>query len=165
MSVTKTPTEADIQRIREAIRERQDVLAIQVYPPDLLGWINNLLAAIDERDGIIADMMLDGGVEKGRQMERAEIVEMLRRAADGIRSYPGTGQARADALGVGAELIRRRGPVADPLPPDRQRTEIERLRRALRKIWEEAEWTPRSEMQEGIRGIARMAREALGETP
>ena len=96
-----------------------------------------LLEAIAERDGIIADMMQDGGFRLGQEVERGTVLADIRqaRAAD-ERSWDdphssSPGAIVCDLIEYGVEA---RGSAREPLPPAVVRAEYARLRAGVLEL-------------------------------
>lgn len=168
----------DESRLAEIAERHADLLSPE--KKDKYGWsvqvvraylndVPALLAALNHRDGLLADMALDGGVGQGVRQERAGVAGLLdqylagvgrqiAQAADEVspervamwRAVRGVlDNLRRSVLGDGTL------DVADPLPVDQARAEVLRLRAALREI---ADPTTNSLLR-----IRDLAREALGE--
>lgn len=92
-----------------------------------------LLAAVEERDGIIADMMLDASpaVEAERGRIGKEITAIREKIKKNRRHKRDIESTQAEIVCDLFEVCI--GPVRELLPPDRVRTDNDRLRAALRQ--------------------------------
>ena len=109
---------------------------------DPRGYEAQLLAMVEERDGLIHDLQLDGSHLARRAVEEfaaglwdwvnaeRQRHQMTNDFDTGAACALGVVQARIDEL-------RASGTAPDPLPPDQARAECERLRAKLRKIREQ----------------------------
>lgn len=105
--------------------------------------IERLLAAVGFRNGVIADLQKDGGVEAGRREERREIADLLLAidSEEELREVVCTEEGvRANSASVRAFIglllrkLEARGPRAEPLPPDALQDRCNRYRKALQEI-------------------------------
>ena len=139
---------------------RDDVAQSQVPLSDRPLWrflaeswetVTALLAAVEERDAIIHDLQLDGEAYRlGRATELGGVLATLKHLRE---EY--TLPLPRNTLGDAIEVVRTRHDIApqDPLPPDRARAEIDRLRGVLERIASYAD--------DDLPGVAALAREAL----
>ncbi len=137
---------------------------------DLFTHIDHLAARCVALEGLLEDAYLDGGVERGRQMERVEIVEEI------INLWERMGtKVESVALERAVEAIHARGPGPGPvsLPADRARARVKALEAALREIVEatgrsfgrDPDGSMHMRYESGDNIPWKIAREALGEKP
>ena len=144
---------------------RDDVAQSQVPLSDRPLWrflagsretVAALLAAVEERDGIIHDLQLDSEAFRAGQRCECERVLNLLDALDRSAKHDYTRIYRDTAIGQVTDFIRHSNPALPsqaPLPPDRARAEIGRLRRVLGEI--------ASAAADELPEVAALAREAL----
>lgn len=116
--------------------------------------VTALLAEVEERDAVIHDLQLDSEAYRlGRATELGGVLATLAHLRDEQREN----SSRWEALAQAAHLIRTRHELtaAEPLPPDRARAEIDRLRGVLERIASYAD--------DDLPEVAATAREALGD--
>lgn len=106
---------------------------------DPRGYEAQLLAMVEERDGLIHDLQLDGSALARRAVEEfaSGLVEWIRSKAKECQA-----NARADKYWAGeimglnlvAVHLLDHSPTPDPLPPDQARAEAERLRQQIDEL-------------------------------
>jgi hypothetical protein len=152
-----------VTHTRQQFDIRDDVAQSQVPLSDRPLWrflaesretVAALLAAVEERDAVIHDLQLDSEAYRlGRATELGGVLATLEHLRDEQREN----SSRWEALAQAAHLIRTRHELtaAEPLPPDRARAEIDRLRGVLERIASYAD--------DDLPEVAATAREALGD--
>lgn len=86
-----------------------------------------LLAAVEERDGLLWRMTDSEAYQLGQETERRAVLDVIHTL------NPGSGVAMAD---LEFHVTRERGVIREPLPPEQARRELDRLRAAVRKLAE-----------------------------
>lgn len=149
-----------VTHTRQQFQMREDMADPQVPLSDLPLWrflarswetAAALLDAVAERDAVIHDLQLDGEAYRlGRATELGGVLATLKHLRE---EY--TLPLPRNTLGDAIEVVRTRHDIApqDPLPPDRARAEIDRLRGVLERIASYAD--------DDLPGVAALAREAL----
>ena len=141
---------------------RDDLVQSQVPLSDRPLWrflsrswetVTALLAAVAERDAVIHDLQMDSEAYRmGRATELGEVLDTLERLRD-----EHTCSQYWHLLNRAISSVCTRHDIApqDPLPPDRARAEIDRLRGVLERIADYAD--------DDLPEVAATAREALGD--